>query len=93
MSSKRIPIKGVPDFTNVSDKRLKEHIDLIQQLIFSYKGVSEEKVKMLREMWKDMSDEYADRLAESAIKEVTHQEESSVDIPVRRVKFVKPIRR
>lgn len=90
--SKRVPIKGVPDFTNVSDKRLKEHIDLIQQLIFSYKGVSDVKVKMLREMWKEMSDEYADRLADSAIQEVSRQEESPKDIPVRRVKFVKPIR-
>ena len=34
MPPKRVPIKGEPNFTTISDERLKGFIDLAQQMIF-----------------------------------------------------------
>lgn len=87
MPPKKVPIKGEPDFTKVSDERLKGYVDLIQQLIFSYNGVSDEKVKLLKEMWKEMSDEHADRVAKSAILSVEKEEEAPTDLVCHRVKL------
>lgn len=61
----RVPIKGQPDFTMISDERLKGFIDLAQQMIFAYEHCDEEKARVLREVWKQMSDEYTDRLSKA----------------------------
>lgn len=95
MPPKRVPIKGEPDFTTISDERLKGFIDLAQQMIFAYKYCDEEKTRVMRDIWKQMSDEQTDRLCASAIAELDKQEESLVtDKPVmRKIKTIKRIKR
>ena len=86
---KRTPIKGNPNFSVISDDRLKEYIDLAQQMIFAYKGVDEEKVRVLTEVWKQMSDEYTERLCNAPF--VAPVESS--DTVVHKIKPIKRIKR
>lgn len=88
MPPKRVPIKGEPNFTTISDERLKGFIDLAQQMIFAYKYLDEEKVKVLQSIWKDMSNESTDRLCVSAIKKLDRQE-TVEEVPVRKIKLAK----
>lgn len=94
MPPKRVPIKGEPDFTTISDERLHGFIDLAQQMIFAYKYCDEEKTRVLQEIWKQCSNEETDRLlCASAIKELDRQE-AEVDTPVmRKIKIIKSIKR
>ena len=62
MPPKKYALKGEPDFHTLSDAKVKSFMDLAQQMIFAYKGHSDEKVKVLQEIWKDLSDEYTSRL-------------------------------
>ncbi len=87
MPPKRVPIKGEPDFTTISDERLKGFIDLAQQMIFAYKHEDAEKTRVLKEIWKDCTNEYTDRLS-AACQEALMKEESS-PIVSRRIKTVK----
>lgn len=59
---KRYALKGEPDFHTLSDERVKSFLDCAQQMIFAYKGVDDEKVKALQEIWKDLSVEHTERL-------------------------------
>lgn len=94
MPPKRVPIKGEPDFTTISDERLKGFIDLAQQMIFAYKYCDEEKTRVMRDIWKQMSDEHTERLCASAIAELDRQEQESESKPVmRKIKTVKRIKR
>lgn len=94
MPPKRVPIKGEPDFTTISDERLKGFIDLAQQMIFAYKYCDEEKTRVMRDIWKQMSDEHTERLCASAIAELDRQEQESESKPVmRKIKTVKCIKR
>ena len=70
MPPKKYAIKGNPDFHNLGDDRVKDFLDLTQQLIFCYKGVADSKVKVLESIWKDLSDESIDRRANSPVKEI-----------------------
>ena len=92
MSQKRTPIKGCPDFTTISDEKLKRFIDLSQQLMFSYKQCDEEVVSVMKRVWKQLSAEYADRVSASAIKEISQEVEFPKPI-VRKIKLVKQIKR
>lgn len=93
MPPKRVPIKGEPDFTTISDERLHGFIDLAHQMIFAYKYCDEEKTRVLQEIWKQCSNEETDRLCASAVKELDRQE-AEVDTPaVRKIKPVKSIKR
>lgn len=58
-------VKGQINFHNVSDSKLKEYISLCQSLIYEYKGVDDDKVKVLSAVWKDLTVENTRRLAES----------------------------
>lgn len=94
MPPKKVPIKGEPDFTNISDDVLKGFLDLTQQLIFSYKNCDEEKTRVLRDIRKQMSDEYTDRISASAIASIERREEQVVEKPVtHKIKMVKRIKR
>ena len=59
---RRYAVKGEPDFHAISDERLKSFLDYTQQMIFSYKGLDDSKVKVLQEIWKDLSVEHTSRL-------------------------------
>lgn len=62
MPPKKYALKGEPDFHTIGDDRLKSFLDFAQQMIFAYKGHSDEKVKVLQEVWKDLSVEHTERL-------------------------------
>lgn len=62
MPPKKYAIAGEPDFHNIGDERLKSFLDLAQQMIFAYKGYDDTKVKVLQEIWKDLSIEDMERL-------------------------------
>lgn len=59
---KKYALKGEPDFHHIGDERVKSFMDLTQELIFVYKGYSDEKVTVLQEIWKDLSVEHTERL-------------------------------
>lgn len=80
MPPKKYAIKGEPDFHTISDERLKGYVDLAQQMIFSYKYYDSEKVKVLEEIWKDMTNEEVDRLCASAHEEIDKEELSTATI-------------
>ena len=83
-------MKGKPDFSAISDEKLKEYIDLAQQMIFAYELCDEEKTRVLREVWKQMSDEYADRMANAPF---IVEPEKEVPTTVHKIKVVKRIKR
>ena len=91
----RIPLKGQPDFTTISDERLKGFLDLAQQMIFAYKYCDEEKTRVLTAIWKELSIEHTDRLCNSACAELECQskEEEVVPPTVHKIKMVKRIKR
>ena len=62
MPPKKYAIKGEPDFHSLSDEKVKSFMDLSQKLIFVYKGHDDDKVKVLQEIWKDLSVEHTSRL-------------------------------
>lgn len=62
MPPKKYALKGEPDFHRLSDARLKSFLELTQQMIFAYKGHDDSKVKVLQEIWKDLSVEHTERL-------------------------------
>ena len=85
----RTPMKGQPDFSTLSDEKLKEYIDLAQQMIFAYQYCDEEKTRVMKEVWKQMSDEYTDRLCKAPFIEP----EKEVPTVVHKIKVVKRIKR
>lgn len=94
MPTKKVPIKGKPDFTTIPDERLKGFVDLAQQMIFAYQGCDEEKTRVLKEIWKQMSDEYTDRLCASLPFESEYvEQESTVKPAVHKIKMIKRIKR
>ena len=82
-------MKGSPDFTHISDERLKGYIDLAQEMIFAYQYCDEEKTRVMTEVWKQMSDEYTDRLAQAPF--IAPVEESAPT--THKIKVVKSIKR
>ena len=92
----RTPMKGKPDFTTISDSKLKDYIDLAQQMILSYKYCDEEKSRVMTEVWKQLTNEYTDRLCASACEELDRQEKEEqvvVQPVVHKFKTVKRIKR
>lgn len=74
MPPKKYAVKGEPDFHNINDERLRSYMDSIQQMMFAYKYHDAEKVKVLEDIWKELSWEDADRRARSAVEELERQE-------------------
>ena len=90
MPKKKVPIKGTPDFTTISDQRLNGFVDFAQQMISSYSSCDEEVVAVMKKVWKQLSDERIDRLSDSAVEELSRiEEQESKPISVHRVKTVK----
>ena len=90
--SKKIPLNGEPNFTNVSDEKLREYIDFVQQMIFVYKYSDKDKSDLLSEVWKDLSNEQTERMGKSVEEALSHEE--VVKIPaVHKIKTVKRIKR
>lgn len=68
MPPKKYALSGEPDFHNLSDEKVKSFLDLTQQMIFTYKQVDPEKVKVLQSIWHDLSVEGTNRLIISSEK-------------------------
>lgn len=83
----RMPVQGQPDFSRISDEKLVAYRDLVQELIFVYKYCDAEKVGVLTEAWKQMSDEYTDRLCHTPFS----QPEECEPV-VRKIKTVKSLK-
>lgn len=62
MPPKKYALKGEPDFHNLGDEQVKSFLDLSQQMIYAYKGCDDSKVKVLQEIWKDLSVEHTSRI-------------------------------
>ena len=88
MPPKKVPNSGEPNFTNVSDSKLKDYLDTVQQLIFAYKHYSKVKTEVLQEIWKDISNEQCDRKCAEI-----ESEPEEVAMPVHKIKMVKRIKR
>lgn len=93
MSQKRTPIKGQPDFTTLSDEKVKEYRDLAQQMIFAYKYCDEEKTRVMTDIWKQMSDEYTDRLCNAPFVEPVEESAPKTMHKIKTVKTLKRIKR
>ena len=63
MPLKKYALKGEPDFHKLSDEKVKSFMDFSQQMIYTYKGHDDSKVKVLQEIWKDLSVEHTSRIA------------------------------
>ena len=87
MPPKKFALVGEPDFHNLSDEKVKSFLDMTQQLIFAYNGYDDEKVKVLREVWKDMSSESMSRLC---AKPMVHK---PLNVPNSLIKKVPKIRK
>lgn len=84
----RTPMKGFPDFTSLSDEKIREFENLAQQMILAYKYCDEEKVRVLTEVWKQLSVERADREMQKPF-----EVEESAPCAVHKIKVVKRIKR
>ena len=82
-------MKGKPDFSAISDDKLKDYIEVAQQMIFAYQYCDEEKTRVMKEVWKQMSDEYTDRLCNAPFIEPAEECAPSVH----KIKVVKPLKR
>ena len=92
----RTPLKGLPDFSSISDERLREYIDLAQQMIFAYQYCDEEKTRVMKEVWKQMSDEYSDRLSKAPFIEPEKDPcliQEGAPVTVHKIKVIKRIKR
>lgn len=59
----RLHLKGTPDFSFLDDKRVREYREFINNMLSSYKDYPD-KVKVLKEIWEDLKNESADRIAD-----------------------------
>ena len=59
---RKTPLKGEPCFVNISDDRLTEYRDFIQDMIFAYKYCDPEMTKVLQKMHKQISVNLTDRI-------------------------------
>jgi hypothetical protein len=73
----RIPLKGKPDFSTWTDEEVRQNVDLIQKLLFSYAQFGDVH-SALQRAWKDLSNESTDRLCSSAEKSLDSQEKAPV---------------
>lgn len=58
----KTPVKGQPDFTTLSDSRVKAYRNLIADMIGSYSQFPEY-TQILTQIWKDLTSENADRIS------------------------------
>ena len=90
---KKTPIKGEPDFTTVSDETLKGFLDLAQQMRFVYQLCDGEKTRVMKEVWKQIADECAERLHKSVSEDLSRQSVEVETPVVHKIKMVKRIKR
>lgn len=60
---RKTPMKNEPDFSNLDDARVKSYKAMITDLIGVYSELPE-KQEVLKSVWKDLSNECADRITD-----------------------------
>ena len=65
---RKVPMKGSPNFSMLSDEKVREYREFINSMLCCYSEFPE-KCKILREIWSDLKDESADRIATMPEKE------------------------
>lgn len=60
---RKVPLKGKPNFANLSDSKVKQYADVVNDMIGAYSEFPE-CVRLLKTMWKDLSNEYVDRITD-----------------------------
>lgn len=88
MPPKKYAMRGKPDFTNVSDEKLKLFMDLTQQMIFAYNHYDDEKAEVLSSIWKDLNIEDSERVSKSACEALEKDE-----VPATMLKKVPKVRK
>lgn len=93
MPPKRLPLKGEPNFTAISDSKLREFIDLTEELRFAYEHFDEEKAKVIKAIWKELCIESTNRKVNSSVKELSRQEDrENAPLKVHTIKMAKRIK-
>ena len=88
--SKRTPMKGEPYFYHLSDEKLKQYRDVIEEMVYSFSDFPEEK-EVLHNIWVKLSDAYIDRITDELPEEKEVSEEP-VDTEVKLIKRNKVIK-
>ena len=68
INPRRTPLKGQPDFTAISDTKMREYQNAVQDMIFAYKYYDKEATEVLKKIWKHLSDNLTDRLEYDTIQ-------------------------
>lgn len=88
----RIPIKGEVNFTFMTDEQIRTYTELIQNMIFAYKGVDEEKYSTLKQVWKDLTAENCKRLEAKPFKNSAPVMSKDVSVKFRKIQPCKNIK-
>ena len=62
INPRKVPLKGEPDFTAISDRKLRDYKDFVQDMIFAYKYCDKEATEVFNKVYKQISDNLTDRL-------------------------------
>ena len=73
INPRKTPLKGEPNFTSVSDDRMREYKDLVQQLIFAYEYCDKEITVAMKKAYKHISDNLTDRLTYDTMTALSKQ--------------------
>lgn len=75
MPRSRTPLKGEPNFTKMSEEKLRQYQDCIQDMIFAYKSAEDkESVRVLEMCFKDISNELTEAIYRGTSKSVKKEE-------------------
>ena len=93
INPRKVPIKGEPDFTAISDDRMREYKDLAQDMIFAYKYCDEKVAEAFKRAYKQISDNLTDRISYDTITSLSEQTTyvTTEDTVVKKT-FIKPKR-
>lgn len=90
--SQRTPIKGKPDFSSITDDKLVSYLEVVQSMIFAYQNCDEEAITVLHKLWKQLSEEQADRQLNSINEFIAEKPETPKTIKIKTVKLAKRIK-
>lgn len=74
---RKTPEKGLPNFSNLDDNRVREYRDVVNEMIGAFSEFPEEK-EVLTRVWKYLSNECADRVCKLPDSSVSVQSKRPV---------------